>query len=155
MQIVNNNMYALHYFRCSEIRFLNVFAENIRQPFHITEMADSFWQIAPQVEIQRFVAFNKCSKAAVTCWNHLFLLRNFFIWVEKEDMEAPGAKLGPSSFPLYHIAKREWRTYYIISPIWKLISGKFADRRVLFFLPPLTVLPLCIRSLNSFNSFPL
>lgn len=86
------------------------------------------------------MAFNKCSKAAMTCWNHLFLLCNFFIWVDKEDMEALGAKLGPSRFPLYHIAKREWRTYYIISPIWKLISGKFADRQV-FFPPPFNCAP--------------
>lgn len=55
-------------------------------------------------------------------------------------MEAPGAKLGPSRFPLYHIAKREWRTYYIISPIWKLISGKFADRQV-YFPPPFNCAP--------------
>lgn len=53
----------------------------------------------------------------------------FFHQSRQEDMEAPFRQnRAPLRFPS-PIAKSKWRTYYIISPIWKLIPGKFAGRQ--------------------------
>lgn len=53
----------------------------------------------------------------------------FFHQSRREDMEAPFSQnWAPLRFPS-PMAKSKWRTYYIISPIWKLIPGKFAGRQ--------------------------
>lgn len=63
-------------------------------------------------------------------------------------MEAPFSQnWAPLCFPS-PIAKRKWRTYYIISPIWKLISGKFADRQPSLPTLLLTTFPRCLQSVS-------
>lgn len=60
------------------------------------------------------------------------LCYSFFVSEQTRGCAGPWSNTGPLSFSLSK--KKERWTCYIMSSIWKLISGKFADHQLFFLL---------------------